>query len=202
MNSKNESKNSKIDNGNYNKSVLRNGLTVLSEQATDSRSFAIGFAVNAGSQNDPEGYEGIAHFFEHIAFRRTKNRTGKRIANEFETMGAYINAYTTKELTFFYVRALNEHFSKCLNLLSEVVFHPALNDKDISRECSIILEEIASFDDDAEELIFDIGEELAFNGTRLEHPIAGRSKTVKKISRRQLSQRRWGALNTTASLWD
>ncbi len=166
----------------FNKFTLANGLRIYSENVPSSQSFALGIGINAGSRDDFEGREGLAHFVEHAVFRRTKTRTSKKISLEFEQLGAYFNAFTTKEFTCFYVRALNSNFSKVFRILADIVFNPVFRSADVEKERNIILEEISSYEDDPEELIHDCGEELIFPSHRLGHPIAGKSETVKNIS--------------------
>lgn len=166
----------------YRKTELDNGVRLVTEQVPGYESFALGFCINIGSAGDKKNYEGLAHFMEHIAFRRTKNYTGKRLVNEFESIGAYVNAFTTKELTCFYVRALNRHLPKCIKLLAEIVANPVMLDREIQKEKDIILEEIVSYEDDPEELIFDLGEEMLFKDSGYAHPIAGRAESVKRIN--------------------
>lgn len=166
----------------YRKTELENGVRLVTEQVPGYESFALGYCINIGSADDKKNYEGLAHFMEHISFRRTKNYTGKRLVNEFESIGAYVNAFTTKEQTCFYVRALNKHLPKCIKLLSEIVANPVMLEREIQKEKDIILEEIISYEDDPEELIFDLGEEMLFHGSGYSHPIAGRAESVKRIN--------------------
>jgi len=170
-----------------NRTILESGMTVVSEQSVHSPSFALGFCIKSGSAADRAGFEGTAHFMEHIAFRRTRSYTGRRLVTEFESIGAYINAFTTKEMTCFYVMALNKNLKKCLRLLSEVVFYPNIKPSDLEKERSIILEEISGYDDDPEELIFDNGEKLLFRGSRFEHQITGSAESVIKIQAEHLN---------------
>ena len=184
-------KSKKIDitndiNSLFRKTVLESGLTVVTEQAVNSPYFALGFCIKSGSANDKSGYEGTAHFMEHIAFRRTLHYTGKRLVTEFESIGAYVNAYTTKEMTCFYVLALNTKLKKCIKLLSEIVLYPNITMKDIEKERNIILEEISSYEDDPEELIFDLSEQILFRNSAYEHPIVGYATSVKNIGQQHM----------------
>lgn len=166
----------------FNNKTLINGLRIFSENVPSSQSFALGIGINAGSRDDFESKDGLAHFVEHAVFRRTKTRTSKKISLEFEQLGAYFNAFTTKEFTCFYVRALNSNFSKVFRILADIVFNPVFRASDVEKERNIILEEISSYEDDPEELIHDCGEEMLFIEHRLGHPIAGKSEMVKNIS--------------------
>jgi predicted Zn-dependent peptidase len=171
-----------ISNGNYNKTVLENGLTIVSEFVPEISSFSAGICINVGSRNDFETKEGIAHFMEHAAFRHTKNRTSKQIANEFEALGAYSNAFTTKEITCFYVRAMKEHFAKTFEILSDITLNTIFVEQEIEKEKLIILEEIKSYEDDPEEYICDLADTLVFAGSSLAPPIIGTQNSVNNIS--------------------
>lgn len=166
----------------YRKTELDNGLRIITEEIPLADTFALGINADAGSRDDYEGLDGIAHFLEHSVFLRTGKRSSKQISVDFETLGAYANAYTTKEHTCFYVRALKNHFRKSFEILSDVVLNPKLVEKEFEKERQVILEEIKSYEDDPEELIFDYIEKLIFDGHRLSHPIAGYEDTVSKIS--------------------
>ena len=152
----------KFDTNKYKKTELENGLRVISEYIPNVESFALGISINAGSRRDPQGLSGLAHFFEHICFRDTENRSSKQIAFQFESIGANTNAFTTKEMICFYARALKQHFNNTLDILSDLILYPKFNIKDIEKERNIIFEEIKSIEDDPEELIFDITDNILF----------------------------------------
>ncbi|MPM95572.1 putative zinc protease [bioreactor metagenome] len=119
---------------------------------------------------------------EHAAFRHTKKRTSKRIANEFEALGAYSNAFTTKEITCFYVRAIKEHFSKTFEILADITLNTIFIEDEIEKEKLIIIEEIKSYEDDPEEYICDLADTLVFEGTTLAAPIVGTQTSVNNIT--------------------
>lgn len=161
---------------------LDNGILVVTEKIPFFDSFALGIGVKAGSRDDFVGKEGISHLLEHCVFRRTQNYESKQINEMFEKYGAYANAFTTKEYTAFYTRALNHNFEKVLSLLTEIVFQPKFDKKDISKEKSIVKEEIRSYNEDPEEEIFDVTDKYLFQNTRLSHPIVGSIKSINEIS--------------------
>ena len=164
------------------KTVLSNGVRVLSEYVPTVESFALGVWIDVGSRDEPNDSIGIAHFIEHLAFRRTTKRSSRSIAAEFESLGAYTNAFTSKEQTCFYVRALKQHFRKSLSLLAEITLQPAFHHGDIEKERAVIIEEIKSYDDEPEEVIFDCGENLLFKNHQLGNPIAGTVESVGVIT--------------------
>lgn len=165
----------------FEKTILPSGLRILTEEVPSVESFALGICIDAGSRDDTPGLEGITHFLEHAAFRRTKNRTTKQIASQFESLGAYTNAFTSKEHTCFYVRALKQHFAKTLKILYDVAMEPLFVGSDIEKERQIILEEIISYEDEPEELIFDYGDKSLFENNSLSVPITGYKDTINKI---------------------
>jgi len=170
----------------YKKSYLENGICVVTHHLPQAESFALGAAFNVGSRDEIDFPNGIAHFMEHILFRGTKKLTARQIAYQFEKIGAYANAYTTKDSTLFYVRALKNTLIKNMNLLADLCLNPRFNEKEIEKERSVIIEEINSYDDDYEEMVFDVGDNLLFANSPLGNPILGTKKTVNSISKQHL----------------
>ncbi len=169
-------------------STFSNGLRLVSEHVGDARSFALGIWIDVGSRDETPQTAGVAHFIEHAAFRRSSTRNSRQIAAQFESLGAYINAFTSKEQTCYYVRALTPHFQECLKLLSDVVLHPVFRESDIEKERGVILEELKSYEDEAEEVILDMVETLLFGNHPLGAPIAGYAATVAKLSAKQIKE--------------
>ncbi len=166
----------------YSKTKLNNGLTVITEEIPGVESIALGITINAGSRDDFPGKEGLAHFMEHIAFRHTKTKSSRQIAEGFESVGAYANAYTTQEHTCFYVRTLTHHFAKTFKLLSDITLNPIFREKDIEKERNVIIEEIKSSYDDPEEYIFDVADNMLFRQHPLGNPIQGYEESVNNIN--------------------
>ena len=171
-----------INEINYSKTVLKGDLRVLTEEIQSVESFALGITVGSGSRDDLQDKSGTAHLLEHTAFRQSKKHSSKEIAERFENIGAYCNAFTTKENISFYVRALKNNLKKSLNLLSELVCEPVFKKNDCQKERLIILEEIKSSEDDPEEYIFDLAEKIIFDGNTLSEPIMGSQESILNIS--------------------
>ena len=165
----------------YKKTILENHLTIVSECNPKMQSFALGICIASGSNKDPIDKDGLAHIIEHLAFKKTINKDSNQIANAFESRGAYFNAFTTKEYIIFYVRALTKHFDEILKLLWEVVFHADFNKENLKKEKKIIQEEILSYDNDYEDMIFDLADSILFQGNEYSHQIIGTKKTLQKI---------------------
>ena len=107
----------------YQKTILENGIRVVSETIPYVRSVSVGIWANVGSRDETGTENGITHFLEHMVFKGTKNRTVRDIAQSIESLGGYLNAFTTKEQTCFYARVLDEHAERAVDVLSDLVQH-------------------------------------------------------------------------------
>ena len=155
-----------------------NGLRVFYDCRPDSRSATVGIWVASGSENENDRNNGISHFIEHILFKGSKNRTGFEIAEGMDEIGASYNAYTTKEYTYFYVKALDYQLLKATDLLFDLFKNPRLDENDIETEKGVILEEIAMCEDDPSEKCFDVAEKGIYEGSGLAYEILGTKETV------------------------
>ncbi len=177
-----------MEDSNQKLVVLPNGLRLLYEHLPNYKSFILSISVFAGSRQDPNKKEGLAHFVEHQLFRRNENYTNTQIAKEFERTGTLYNAFTEHEITVFYLKSLNENFTKVYTLLSDFFVKPVFNEKDFEKEKKIILEEIKSYYDDPEELIFDLGNEIIYPKHSLGRLITGTEKTLENITLQDIKQ--------------
>jgi predicted Zn-dependent peptidase len=164
------------------KSLLANGITVITEEISTVESFALGIFINAGSREDPYVMPGVAHLLEHAVFKKTKTRNGRQIADDFEAIGAYLNAFTTKEFTCVYIRALKEHINKGFELLADIVVNPVFTERDLKNEKLVISEEINIIEDDPEDVIFDYCDKLIFGNHPLSNPITGTRNSIQLIT--------------------
>lgn len=162
--------------------TLSNGIPVLVDVVPSVESCAIGVWINAGTRDEGRGKSGVAHLVEHTSFRRTATRTMAKISKDFENAGAYANAYTTKEETCYEVRTLSDAFGRVFDTLADVVTGPVFAESDIDRERGIIIEEIKSYEDEAEEFIFDTGEAQMFGKHPLAVPIVGTVESVRSLT--------------------
>ncbi len=162
----------------YNKTTLQNGIRVLTQEVNSIKSFTLGIWVNIGSRDEEKSLNGLSHFIEHCVFKGTKTRNAKEIASSIESLGGYINAYTTKEHTCFYTRALVENFEKSFEVLADIVKNPIFPDEEIEKEKSVILEEISSINDTPDDVIFDLIEEKLFEGHGLANPVIGKEENI------------------------
>jgi len=137
----------------YQKSVLTNGLRVVTEELPYFQSAAVGFWLTAGSRDEGETENGLTHFLEHMAFKGTARRSTLDIAREIDQLGGLGNAFTTKENTCFHARVLTEQLPRALDLLADMVLSPLYQKDELERERQVVLEEIAAQDDSPEELV-------------------------------------------------
>ena len=170
----------------YNKSILPNGIKVISETIPYVKSFSLGFWFNVGSRDESFSNNGITHFIEHMLFKGTKKRTAKKIADDIESFGGYLNAFTSKEHTCYYGRGLSDHLEKTFDVLSDMIQHPAFKSSEISKEANVIIDELNDINDNPEELIFDKFEEISFSGNSLSLPIIGTEKNINSFNQTDL----------------
>ncbi len=166
----------------YNKTILPNGIKILSESIPYVKSFSLGFWFNVGSRDESFRNNGITHFIEHMLFKGTEKRSARKIAVEIESAGGYLNAFTSKEHTCYYGRGLAEHIEKTFDVISDMIQQPAFKPAEIKKESSVVVDELNDIEDNPEELIFDKFEELIFSGNTLSLPIIGTEKNIKNFS--------------------
>lgn len=145
--------------------TLSNGLRLIHKPDTMAVTYC-GMVINAGSRDETENEQGMAHFVEHLLFKGTGKRRSGHIINRLENVGGELNAYTSKEETVVYAAVLNEHLEKAVDLIGDIVFHSTFPQKEIDKEKIIIIDEIQSYNDSPSELIYDDFEEILFD-----HPI-------------------------------
>ncbi|MFO7635770.1 MAG: pitrilysin family protein [Clostridia bacterium] len=166
--------------------TLSNGLKVLYERLPHIRSVCMGVWVKAGSVNEAKQSRGISHFIEHMLFKGTVNRTARDIAGSFDDIGGHLNAFTGKELTCFYAKTLDEHFSLSTDILSDMIKNSLYDVKMIHREQKVVCEEIAMYNDSPEDYVHDRLCENMWRGHPLAHPVIGSKTTVRALDRESL----------------
>lgn len=170
----------------FRKSVLSNGVRIVSEHIPTVRSVSVGLWVDVGSRDEKSEKSGISHFLEHMVFKGTRRRNMRQIAQSIESIGGYLNAFTTKEHTCFYARVLDEHIEKAVDVISDLVKEPTFNPKEITKEKSVVLEELKQMEDDPDDLIHDYLEKVLYHPHPLAEPIIGKSESIQRIEREDL----------------
>lgn len=163
---------------NICKSVLENGMIVLTESIPHVRSVSMGAWIGSGSRDEEAGINGISHFVEHMVFKGTTTRSPRQIAREVDTIGGNLDAFTSKETVCFTIKSLDEHTSPALDVLSDLVLHPTFEPDELVREKGVILEEIKMDEDNPDYLVNEIFTQNFWKGDALGRPILGTKKTV------------------------
>src|SRR5213596_3320673 len=140
------------------------------------RSAALGFFVATGSRGEQPGEAGLSHFLEHLLFRGTARYASHEIDQLFDGMGAELNAGTDKESTAVYARMLDQHLPAAFDVMADMVWRPAFRDVDPERQ--VVLEEIAMYEDDPQDTVFDVLGEAVFGDHPLGRAIIGRAEVV------------------------
>jgi len=161
---------------------LSNGLRIIHRPSLSEISYC-GIAVNTGTRDEYPDEYGMAHFVEHMLFKGTRKRKAHHIANRMENVGGDLNAYTTKEDTFYYAAFLSEYFPRAVELLSDILFHSEFAPGQIEREREVILDEINSYHDAPSELIFDDFENMVFARHEIGHYILGEPESLHSFNR-------------------
>ena len=163
-----------------NEYTLPNGLRIIHEPTLSKVAYC-GFAIDAGTRDEAENEQGMAHFVEHLIFKGTEKRKAWHILNRMENVGGDLNAYTNKEETVVYAAFLKEHLERALELLGDIVFHSTFPQHEIEKETEVIIDEIQSYEDTPSELIFDDFEDMIFRNHPLGRNILGRPDLLKKF---------------------
>jgi predicted Zn-dependent peptidase len=159
-------------------SVLPSGIRLVTETMADVRSVAVAYWVGSGSRDESDELAGASHFLEHLLFKGTPTRSAAAIAEALDEVGGDCNAFTTKEYTTFYVRLLSEHLPLGLDILSEIMWDPALRPSDVDAERTVILDEILMHADEPADLVAEQWQNSLFPGHALGRDTLGTQATV------------------------
>ncbi len=175
-----------FDVAGLRRTVLDNGLTVLSEEIPGVRSVAFGAFVQAGSIHESREQMGVAHLLEHMVFKGTPTRTARQLSLEVETLGGSLDAYTTREYTAFQARVLDEHLDVATDVIGDLVFRPSLRDADLALERNVVIEEIGMVEDTPDDLVFELHNELLWGEHPYGYSILGTRDTVGALGTAEL----------------
>ena len=167
---------------------LSNGFRIVTEHMEGLKSASIGIWVQAGGRNETLPQNGIAHFLEHMAFKGTKRRSALQIAEAIEDVGGYINAYTSREMTAYYARVLENDVPLALDVIGDIVLNPVFDPAEIEVERGVILQEIGQSLDTPDDIVFDWLQEEAYPDQAIGRTILGPVERVQSFSRDDLAQ--------------
>ena len=162
----------------YEESILDNGVRIISERMDTVRSVAIGIWFKVGSRDELDGQYGLSHFMEHMFFKGTDTRDALKLSQDFESLGAEQNAFTSKEYTCYYARIVDDKLPQALELLADMLMNSQFADSEITSEREVVIEEIARAEDTPEESVFDSFSAAAWPGHELGRPIIGTRESV------------------------
>ena len=167
-------------------SSLDNGLQVISSHFESVQTVSIGAWVNVGARDEEASLNGISHILEHMAFKGTRLRNAFTIASEIESVGGSLNAYTSRENTFYFAKVMKEDLELALGLISDIIQNSTMDEEELIKEKAVILQEIAQTNDTPDDIIFDYLQENAYPGQAMGRPILGSAELVKSITSQTL----------------
>jgi predicted Zn-dependent peptidase len=168
--------------------TLANGLRLVTEAMPHVRSVSVGVWLTRGSRHEPSEHAGIAHFVEHMLFKGTDTRSAEDIAQQVDSIGGQLDAFTSKEYAGYYVKVLDEHLPLAIDILTDLVTHPVFAPEDIEREQKVVLEEIKMVEDTPDDLVHEIFAETYWNGHPLGRPILGSPASVSALDQPTLQR--------------
>lgn len=180
------------------KSTLPGGMRVVSETIPSMRSLSVGVWIKTGSRDESDREAGITHFLEHMLFKGTEKRNFFDIAQTMESVGGYLNAFTSPEHTCYYARCLDSELERAIDVLSDMVLHSTFPEAEIEKEKKVVLEELKMYRDTPDDYVFEVFNSMMFDHHPLGRPIIGYEHTVKSFTRDDLisyQQRRYKPAN-------
>jgi len=173
----------------FKKTVLENGIRVVSEMHPQSRAASLGIWVLSGTRDEVPEEAGISHLLEHLVFKKTKNRSAFQIAKSLEELGGELNAFTTREYTCYHAYVLKDHWRLALDVLSDLVANMDLVKSDFELERSVVMQEIAMSEDSQEEMIYDLYFDHAYGKHPLGRSILGSLQSLKAMTMKRVRDR-------------
>lgn len=175
-----------LDGSGYRKTVLTNGVRVITEEIPYLQSVSIGLWVTTGSRDEEPHENGISHFIEHLLFKGTERRTAQDIARAIDSVGGTLNAFTGREYTCYYAKVLDKNLPLAMDLLSDIFLHSLMDEKEIEKERMVILQEIKMVEDTPDDYVHDLFNRTCWGNHPLGFPICGTAERVQSFSRRQI----------------
>jgi predicted Zn-dependent peptidase len=176
---------SRADRSDHRITTLDSGVRIVTERVPGVRSVALGFLMDTGSTVERDDQAGISHLLEHMVFRGTERYGSEQIDQIFDEMGAEINAGTDKEATTLYTRVLDGHLERAFDVMADMIWRPRFGELEAERE--VVLEEIAMYEDDPQDRVFEEIGRAVFDGHPLGRPVIGTAEAVAAVTREQLA---------------
>lgn len=176
----------KKESDSVEKTTLENGITIVTEEVESVKSVSVGIWVKTGSRNETARQAGVTHFLEHMLFKGTESRSSYDIAMSMESVGGYLNAFTSSEYTCYYSRCLHTELETALDVLSDMVLHPSFPQEEIQKEKKVVIEEMKMYRDSPKDYLFEKFSGHLFNGHPLGRPVLGFEETVSAFEQHDL----------------
>lgn len=182
--------------------VLKNGLRVASDNIDHVETVALGVWLNIGTRHELKAENGIAHMLEHMAFKGTNNRSALDISKAIEDVGGYMNAYTSREMTAYYIRVLRKDVELAVDILSDILQNSTFNSEEFAKEQGVIVQEIGRSNDTPDDVVFDNFQETCFGDNPMGWPTLGTEQIIKNLTPQQVKaymDRHYGVKNMVFS---
>lgn len=170
----------------FHKTTLANGLRVITETLPAVRSVSLGVWIDVGSRNESDIENGVSHLIEHMVFKGTRRRSARQIASSLESLGGSLNGWTSREQTCYTARVLDEYLPEAVDVLADIACNPSMTAHNLSREKTVIIEEIKESLDNPVDKLFDEFARTYWGTHPLGNPIMGSEKTIGSMSRRRM----------------
>lgn len=163
--------------------TLKNGLRIVTDRMPSVETVSLGIWVAAGARDERDHETGVAHFLEHMAFKGTKRRSAQKIAEEVESVGGFVNAYTSRENTAYYLKVLKNDIALGMDILADILQNSTFEQEEINKERGVILQEIGMYEDTPDDIIFDRFQDIAFPDQPMGRSILGPKEIVGNMQR-------------------
>jgi len=170
----------------YKRSKLKNGLRIITKPIKQAQSVSLGIWINTGGRYEADSQKGISHYLEHLLFKGSKKYSCRSIKESIEGVGGSLNAFTSEELTCYLVKIPSRYQSAAFDILSDMVINPSLNQEDIDKERTVILEELKMYRDLPQSYVYELLDELLWPDQPLGTPIIGTVESINSINRNTL----------------
>lgn len=167
--------------------TLDNGLRIATDTMTGVETVSLGVWAGVGARNEAAEVNGVAHLVEHMLFKGTPKRDAYQISSQIEDVGGHLNAYTTREQTAYYAKVLKEDAALALDIVADMIQYATLDDGELVKERTVVLQEIGQAEDTPDDIIFDHFQATAFQGQPLGRPVLGLPGIVERLSRDDLA---------------
>lgn len=166
--------------------TLENGLRIVTDHMASVQSVSLGAWIEVGARHEPAEINGVSHFLEHMAFKGTTTRSAQDLAEEIENVGGHINAYTSRENTAYYAKVLKDDVELAVDVIADILQNSVMDEAELERERSVILQEILQANDTPDDIIFDHFQTTAYPDQAIGRPVLGEADIVKSLSRDQI----------------